>query len=189
MFREYKSESGFFQKSITETTQSFTSAAETSPTQAGHLFLQVLKTDFRHDRRKSVFACWWHRSQTHFRGISFCGYAPFRRFFSPPPAEIFCKRRGWLYRYNRKLLRKGKRHFFKNPSGSQRSSQRETLFKGFGMLPDKHQQRSAETEKEMKRRKQEVGQARKRIQKVDIVFNFVGEINFLSATQPKRQGA
>ena len=27
------------------------------------------------------------------------------------------------------------------------------------------------------------------VQKVDIVFNFVGEINFLSATQPKRQGA
>ena len=29
----------------------------------------------------------------------------------------------------------------------------------------------------------------KRVQKVDIVFNFVREINFLSATQPKRQGA
>jgi len=29
----------------------------------------------------------------------------------------------------------------------------------------------------------------KRVQKVDIIFNFVGEINFLSATQPKRQGA
>ena len=29
----------------------------------------------------------------------------------------------------------------------------------------------------------------KRVQKVDIVFNFVGEINFLSASQPKRQGA
>ncbi|MDE7014939.1 MAG: hypothetical protein K2P19_09765 [Kineothrix sp.] len=28
-----------------------------------------------------------------------------------------------------------------------------------------------------------------RVQKVDIVFHFVGEINFLSATQPKRQGA
>jgi len=27
------------------------------------------------------------------------------------------------------------------------------------------------------------------VPKVDIVFNFVGEINFLSATQPKRQGA
>ena len=30
---------------------------------------------------------------------------------------------------------------------------------------------------------------RKRVQKVDIVFNFVGELNFLSDTQPKRQGA
>lgn len=29
----------------------------------------------------------------------------------------------------------------------------------------------------------------KRVQKVNIVFNFVGEINFLSDTQPKRQGA
>ena len=29
----------------------------------------------------------------------------------------------------------------------------------------------------------------KRIQKVDIVFNFVGEINFLSATPPKPQDA
>ncbi len=29
----------------------------------------------------------------------------------------------------------------------------------------------------------------KRVQKVDIVFNFAGKINFLSATQPKRQGA
>ena len=29
----------------------------------------------------------------------------------------------------------------------------------------------------------------KRVQKVDIVFNFVGEIHFLSVTQPKRQGA
>ena len=29
----------------------------------------------------------------------------------------------------------------------------------------------------------------KRVQKVDIIFNFVGEINFLSATPPKRQGA
>lgn len=28
-----------------------------------------------------------------------------------------------------------------------------------------------------------------RVQKVDIVFNFVGEINFLSATQPKLEGA
>jgi len=37
----------------------------------------------------------------------------------------------------------------------------------------------AETEKEMKRRTQEV----------DIIFNFVGEINSLSAAQPKRQGA
>ena len=29
----------------------------------------------------------------------------------------------------------------------------------------------------------------KRVQKVDIVFNFVGELSFLSDMQPKRQGA
>jgi len=29
------------------------------------------------------------RPQTPFRRISFCGCAPFRRFFLPPPAEIF----------------------------------------------------------------------------------------------------
>ena len=29
----------------------------------------------------------------------------------------------------------------------------------------------------------------KRVQKVDIIFNFAGEINFLSATQRKRQSA
>ena len=27
------------------------------------------------------------------------------------------------------------------------------------------------------------------LEKIDIIFNFVGEIDFLSATQPKRQGA
>lgn len=96
-----------------------------------------------------------------------------------------------------------------------------------------YEQRSAETEKEMKRRKREVDTYErnksnfdsfsaiirkyvgikeltsaivnefikkiivhapekadgKRVQKVDIVFNFVGEINFLSDTQSKRQGA
>ena len=29
----------------------------------------------------------------------------------------------------------------------------------------------------------------KQVQKVDIIFNFIGEINFLSDMQPKRQGA
>ena len=63
--------------------QSFTSAVGASPTlQAVSLFPQRLKTAFQRDRRKAVFACWWHRPQTPFRRISFCGYAPFRRFFS-----------------------------------------------------------------------------------------------------------
>ena len=89
MFREYKSESGSFQKSITETTQSFTSAAETSPTQAGHLFPQVLKTDFRHDRRKSVFACWWHRLQPIFAEFHFAATRRSGAFFLRPRRRFF----------------------------------------------------------------------------------------------------
>lgn len=104
--------------------------------QAVYLFPQILKTDFQRDRRKPVFACWWHRPQTPFRRISFCGCAPFRCFSLPPPAEIFWKTTRLAYQHNRKLSRKWKRHLFKNPSGSQSRSQRETLFKGLGMLPN-----------------------------------------------------
>ena len=57
--------------------------------------------------------------------------------FSPAPGGDFLKTVRLACQYNRKLLRKWKRHFFKNPSGSQSRSQRETLFKGFGMLPNK----------------------------------------------------
>jgi len=64
--------------------------------QAVHLFPQMPKTAFRRDRQKAVFACWWHGPQTPFRRISFCGYAPFRRFFSHSRRRFFIKRRGWL---------------------------------------------------------------------------------------------
>ena len=57
--------------------------------------------------------------------------------FSFRPRRRFLKPARLAYQHNRKLPRKGKRHFFKNPSGSQSRSQRETLFKGFGMLPNK----------------------------------------------------
>ena len=58
--------------------------------------------------------------------------------FSFRPRRRFLKPARLAYQHNRKLPRKGNRHFFKNPSGSQSRSQRETLFKGFGMLPNKH---------------------------------------------------
>ena len=57
--------------------------------------------------------------------------------FSFRPRRRFLKPARLAYQHNRKLPRKGNRHFFKNPSGSQSRSQRETLFKGFGMLPNK----------------------------------------------------
>ena len=54
------------------------------------------------------------RPQTPFRRISFCGCAPFRRFFLPPPAEIFWKTTRLAYQHNCKLSRKWKRHFSKS---------------------------------------------------------------------------
>ena len=55
--------------------------------------------------------------------------------FSFRPRRRFLKPARLAYQHNRKLPRKGNRHFFKNLSGSQSRSQRETLFKGLGMLP------------------------------------------------------
>jgi hypothetical protein len=57
--------------------------------------------------------------------------------FFPRLGKDFLKKARLAYQRNRKLPHKGKRHFFKNPSGSQSRSQRETLFKGLGMLPNK----------------------------------------------------
>ena len=57
--------------------------------------------------------------------------------FLPPPAEIFCKRRSWLTSIIANCPAKGSGIFSKNLSGSQSHSQRETLFKGIGMLPNK----------------------------------------------------
>jgi len=57
--------------------------------------------------------------------------------FPPASGRDFLQTAKLAYQHNRKLSRKGKLHFFKKPSGSQSRSQRETLFKGFGMLPNK----------------------------------------------------
>ena len=105
--------------------------------QAGHLWPQMRKTgDYRlsgnllfcllvAEPPNPLFAE-FHSVATHRSGAF--SFRPRRRFLKP--ARL-------AYQHNRKLPRKGKRHFFKNPSGSQSRSQRETLFKGFGMLPNK----------------------------------------------------
>ena len=86
---------------------------------AGSLFLLVGGT-----APKPLFAE-FHSAATHRSGA-----------FSPAPGGDFLKTARLAYQHNRKLSRDRKRHF-QNPSGSQSRSQRETLFKGFGMLPNK----------------------------------------------------
>ncbi len=98
--------------------------------QAVHLFPQILKTDLRRGRRKSVFTCWWLPPPNPFSQIAICGYAPFRRFSSLALARFLKK--GEITD-----CPKTQRTPFKNPSGSQSRSQREMLFKKFGMLPNK----------------------------------------------------
>ena len=105
--------------------------------QAVYLFPQILKTDFRRDRRKSVFACWWLPPPTPFSQNFILRLRTVPALFLPPPAEIFCKRRSWLTSIIANCPAKGSGIFSKNLSGSQNRSQRETLFKGIGMLPNK----------------------------------------------------
>ena len=105
--------------------------------QAVYLFPQILKTDFQRDRRKSVFACWWLLPPNPFSQNSILRLRTVPALFLPPPAEIFCKRRSWLTSIIANCPAKGSGIFSKNLSGSQSRSQRETLFKGFGMLPNK----------------------------------------------------
>ena len=105
--------------------------------QAVYLFPQILKTDFQRDRRKSVFACWWLLPPNPFSQNSILRLRTVPALFLPSPAEIFCKRRGWLTSIIAYCLVNGKGSFSKNLSGSQSRSQRETLFKGLGMLPNK----------------------------------------------------
>jgi len=85
---------------------------------AGKLFLLVGGT-----APKPLFAE-FHSAAAHRSGA-----------FPPVSGRDFLQTAKLAYQHNRKLPRKGKRHFFKNPSGSQSRSQRETLFKGLGVLP------------------------------------------------------
>ena len=57
-------------------------------------------------------------------------------FSSRPRQRFFGKRQGWLTSIIANCPVSGN-GIFQNPSGSQSRSQRETLFKGFGMLPNK----------------------------------------------------
>jgi hypothetical protein len=86
---------------------------------AGKLFLLVGGT-----APKPLFAE-FHSAAAHRSGT-----------FFPAPGGGFLKTARLAYQHNRKLSRDRKRHF-QNPSGSQSRSQRETLFKGLGMLPNK----------------------------------------------------
>ena len=60
------------------------------------LFPQRLKTAFRRDRWKSVFACWWLLPPNPFSQNFILRLRTVPALFLPPPAEIFRKRRGWL---------------------------------------------------------------------------------------------
>ena len=103
--------------------------------QAVPLFPQRLKTAFRRDCRKAVFACWWHSPQTPFRRISFCGYAPFRRFFLSPPAEIFRKRRDWPTSIIANCPVKGNDIFSKIRQARRAAASVKRCSKGLGCFP------------------------------------------------------
>ena len=83
------------------------------------------------------FACWWLPPPNPFSQNFILRLRTVPALFLPPPAEIFCKRRSWLTSIIANCPAKGSGIFSKNLSGSQSRSQRETLFKGFGMLPNK----------------------------------------------------
>ena len=118
--RTYSQLGGNYHQSCKQCLCSHKDSKQTSGVTAGSLFLLVGGT-----APKPLFAE-FHSAATHRSGAF--SFRPRRRFLKP--ARL-------AYQHDRKLPRKGKRHFFKNPSGSQSRSQRETLFKGFGMLPNK----------------------------------------------------
>lgn len=105
-----------------------------------------------------IIACAWvaltlgafpYFSACHLLGKQcICSHKPFSQnfilrlhtvpaLFSPIFGGDFLITARLAYQHNRKLPHKGKRHFFKNPSGSYSRSQRETPFKGFEMFPNK----------------------------------------------------
>ena len=97
----------------------------------------MLKTAFRRDRRKAVFACWWLPPPNPFSQNFILRLHTVPALFSPIFGGDFLITARLAYQHNRKLPHKGKRHFFKNPSGSYSRSQRETPFKGFEMFPNR----------------------------------------------------
>ena len=118
--RTYSQLGGNYHQSCKQCLCSHKDSKQTSGVTAGSLFLLVGGT-----APKPLFAE-FHSAAAHRSGAF--SFRPRRRFLKP--ARL-------AYQHNRKLPRKGNRHFFKNPSGSQSRSQRETLFKWFGMLPNK----------------------------------------------------
>ena len=106
--------------------------------QAVHLFPQMLKTDFRRSRRKSVFACWWLPPPNPFSQNFILRLRTVPALFPSAPGGDFLKTTRLAYQRNRKLSRNRKRHFSKSVRLAEpQPDQRSGLFKGLGILPNK----------------------------------------------------
>ena len=104
--------------------------------QAVYLFPQILKTDFQRDRRKSVFACWWLLPPNPFSQNSIPRLRTVPALFLPSPAEIFCKRRGWLTSIIAYCLVNGKGSFSKKVRQACRAAASvKRCSKGLGCFP------------------------------------------------------
>ena len=105
--------------------------------QAGHLWPQMRKTGDYRLSGNLLFCLLVAEPPNPFSQNFILRLRTVPALFPSAPGGDFLQPARLAYQHNRKLPRKGNRHFFKNPSGSQSRSQRETLFKGFGMLPNK----------------------------------------------------
>ena len=110
--------------------------------QAGHLWPQMRKTGDYRLSGNLLFCLLVAEPPNPFSQNFILRLRTVPALFPSAPGGDFLQPARLAYQHNRKLPRKGNRHFFKNPSGSQSRSQRETLFKGFGMLPNKQNLRS-----------------------------------------------
>ena len=93
------------------------------------------------ERKSPVLLVGGRAPQPPFRRIPFCGYAPFRRFFLPPPAEIFCNRRGWLTSIIANCPAKGTGIFSKICQARRAAASVKRCSKGLGCYPNKQKLR------------------------------------------------
>ena len=109
--------------------------------QAVYLFPQILKTDFQRDRRKSVFACWWLLPPNPFSQNSILRLRTVPALFLPSPAEIFCKRRGWLTSIIAYCPVNGNGIFSKIRQARRAAASVKRCSKGLGCYPNKQKLR------------------------------------------------